>query len=149
MKTLKALALVGIVAAAFAWSLSLRAQRVVAPLPTSVSDLTTAQVVEIRDGNGTVVLKGAFVKKSDKTDKVELNAALTATSGNTGQGKAEIELEKSGGRVAKQEIEVTVKRLQPQAMFKLYVDATEVASFTTNGKGDADLKFSSKQSAQK
>jgi len=148
MKALKALAVVGVVAAVIAWSPSLLAQRVVGLLPPSVADLATAQVVEIRDASGTAVLTGTFVKKSDKSDEVELAATLSPITGNTGKGKAEIELETSGS-VANQEIEVIVKRLQPQTAFKLYVDAAEVATFTTNGKGDADLKFTSTQSTPK
>lgn len=77
MRTFKPLLIVGVICAAIAWSLSASAQRVVGPLPTSVADLTTAREVEIRDVSNAVVVKGTFVKKTDKASEIELAASLS------------------------------------------------------------------------
>lgn len=144
MRSIQVLVAAGTVAAAGAWVPSVNAQRIVGVLPASFQNLANAQVVEIRDGADTVLLKGTFVTESESDEEIERTAAL---SGNRGSGKAEIELERSLGTITKQEIEVGLKRLPPQASLKLYVDGTLVSAFTTNGKGSADLKYTTNDSS--
>ena len=106
--------------------------RIVDGLPAGIN-LTDAKYVEIRDGGGQVVLRGAFSNR---------NAPL-ANPGTNAKGLAEIEIEKVGTNL-KQEIEVAVENLPPSASFKLVVDGKEVATFLTSSSGKREMKFTRK-----
>jgi hypothetical protein len=106
--------------------------RIVDGLPAGIN-LTDAKYVEIRDGGGQVVLRGAFSNR---------NAPL-ANPGTNAKGLAEIEIEKVGTNL-KQEIEVAVENLPPSASFKLVVDGKEVATFLTSSAGKREMKFTRK-----
>jgi hypothetical protein len=108
--------------------------RIVDGLPAGIN-LTDAKYVEIRDGGGQVVLRGAFSNR---------NAPL-ANPGTNAKGLAEIEIEKVGTNL-KQEIEVAVENLPPSASFKLVVDGKEVATFLTSSAGKREMKFTRKDS---
>jgi hypothetical protein len=100
-----------------------------AALPPGI-DLTNAQMVEVRNTTGDVVLSGTFA---------DHKATLASSDPNaTAKGAAELEVEHNG---AKQEIEASVEGLPPSTPFKLMVDGKEVATFTTTDGGKQSLKY--------
>ena len=109
--------------------------RIVDPLPAGI-DLTSAQIVEVRDANGQVVLTGTFVDKK---------APLTGADPKA-KGLAELEIEKVGTGL-KQEIEANVENLPASATFKLIVDGKEVATFMTSDGGNRAMKYTRKDGA--
>jgi len=124
--------------------ITLRAERIQGPLPTAVSDLSQANTLEVKNEADQVVLHGTFATIEDKGAELEREAALSASAGVSGQGKAEIEVSRKNGAVSKQEIELSLKSLIPNTSYKLFIDTNQVATFKSNGEGEADLKFSSK-----
>jgi len=110
--------------------------RIKGALPAGIS-LTDAKLVEIRDDSGKVVLSGTFS---------DFAAPLTSNDrASKSKGLAEIEIEKAGSGT-KQEIEVEVENLPGLATFKLVVDGSEVATFTTSKAGKRALKYTRKDS---
>lgn len=118
-------------------------------LPPSITNLASANTVEIKDGSGQVVLSGNFVDSDAKPDEVEKKAVLSGAGANTNAtGKAEIEISKMKNGVTEQELEVEVSRLTAMAAFSLFVDGQEVGTFTTDAKGGAEIEFSSNSTSK-
>src|SRR5688572_11205460 len=115
--------------------------RIEQQLPSSIGDLQQVQVMEVRDNSGVVALTGKYATKEDDSDELEREAPLR---GRTGYGKAEIEISKKNGQVVDQELEVELKELTPNTPYKIFFDKKEVFSLTSDKKGKADLKLSTK-----
>jgi len=96
--------------------------------------VSTAQMVEVRNSTGDIVLSGTFADR-------KATLASSDPSG-TAKGKAEYEVEKGG-----QEIEASVEGLPPSSSFRLMVDGKEVTTFTTTDGGKQSLKFVRKDGA--
>lgn len=120
------------------------AQETTQPIPAAIGDLATLEHVEIRDGAGQVVLAGNFVTVTEPDGDVERKAALAPASGGTAVGEAEIDLPSAGGTDGR-ELEVSVDGLAASTQYRLFVDGTEIASFTTDAEGDAELEFGDAQ----
>jgi hypothetical protein len=116
-------------------------QRIEKPLPSSVTDLQQAQLIEIRNYAGATVLKGTFDNKNDARDHIERKAKL---SGVSGSGSAEIEVSRKNGQVKDQELELDLERLLYDAPYKVFLDNKEVFVFSADGRGKASLKLSTK-----
>jgi hypothetical protein len=122
--------------------LSHTADEIKLPLPATLTNLAEIKAVEIRDAAGQVVLSGAFGVASSKNNSIERKANLTATGVDAdATGKAEVEIS-SKNNVNEQELEVEVKRLTAAAEYKVFVDGQEVATFTANPEGEAELEIS-------
>lgn len=115
-------------------------QRIEAVLPAAVSSLATVRSVAITDDKGQVLLTGTFSTTSEDKDEIERTAMLAATGGADG-GVAEIELERGGDTVTKEELEVSAKGLPPNAACKVTVDGEVARTFTASRKGEAELKL--------
>ena len=113
------------------------------PLPSSLDDLAAVKLIEIRDAGGQVVLGGSFTMKTKPNRNVDGEATLAPTGvDQDAAGKAEVEVStKKDGSVEK-ELEVEVRNLSPGANFNVFVDGRQVASFTTNPRGSAELEMS-------
>lgn len=112
------------------------------PLPAALTNLGEVKAVEIRDAAGQVVLSGAFAAATSKNGSVERKANLTSTGVDADAiGKAEVEIS-SKNNVNEQELEVEVKRLNPAAEYKVFVDGQDAATFKTNAEGEAELEIS-------
>lgn len=119
-----------------------RVQEVKLPLPSSVGNLASAKLVEIKDGAGQIVLSGNFIAENKQHNEVEGKALLTGTSINAGaKGEAEFEvsINRSGG--TEKELELSVGKLAPDTSFSMFVDGQQVATFTTNQRGAAKLEM--------
>lgn len=106
-------------------------------------DFRSAQVAEIRDAQGTVLLKGTFAAAEQdpgEEDEVERKAPLTAASGAAITGEAEVEYQSA--TPAMQEVEFVVIGLPAGAAVTLVIDGATVVSATAdkNGKAEAEVE---------
>jgi len=122
-------------------SQDLRADRIEKPLPSSLSNLQQAQLIEIKNDSGVTIMKGTFATKEDKADEMKRETKL---SGVAGIGSAEIEISKKKGQVKDQELELELERLLYGAPYKIFVDSKEVFAFSADHHGKASLKLSTK-----
>jgi hypothetical protein len=113
-------------------------------LPPSVGDLNTAQLVEVRDQAGQVLLHGTFKTSSNKLDEIERKAELESPSGQKSKGTVEAEIERKNGVDTKDEIEAKLERLPAMAQCELLIDGVHTASFVTSKDGKAKLKMDRK-----
>ncbi len=104
--------------------------------PQSVN-AETAQRVEVRDSSDRVVLAGTFAAPRADGAKTERHAQLT---GESGWGSAEIETSTRNG-APHREMDVSVDALTPSAQYHVFVDGTEIATFTTDAEGEGSVDF--------
>ena len=122
----------------------LAAQRPGDTLPASVGDLNAAQLVEIKDMNGQVLLHGTLKTSKNDPKVTERKAELESPTGQKASGKAEIEIERKNGVVAKEEVELEVEKLPAMTECQLFIDGRHVSSLTTTKAGKAQLKLERK-----
>jgi hypothetical protein len=124
-----------------------QADEIKLPLPPALNNLAAVNQIEIKDAGGQVVLSGNFTTSSDQGGEIEREAALTGAGVDAdATGKAEIEISKESDAFTELELEVEVEHLAPQSVFKVFVDNQEVASFTTDARGEAELEMSNEAS---
>lgn len=111
-------------------------------LPPGTGDLSTASTIEVKDGAGTVVLRGHFVEVPEDDDDVERKAELTGAPGATGQ--AEIEVSKTNNQ-PDQEVEVSVTKLTAGATYVVFVDGKQLGTFQTDKNGNGELELNTAQ----
>ena len=110
------------------------------------ANFTNAAVAEVRDGQGTVVLRGDFVLAAEEDDDVERKAALKAAGPDTdATGDAEVEFPKAG--VVVQEVEFSVKNLTPGGTYAFVIDGNAVATKKTGSDGSASVDLKVKMPA--
>jgi hypothetical protein len=103
-------------------------------------DFTNAATAFVRDAQGQTVLQGQFMAPVEEDGGLERRATLTpAGSDADAAGEAEVEFAKTGA--TKQEVEFTVRNLQPDATYVFAIDGTDVASAKTNRQGRADIEL--------
>ena len=111
-------------------------------LPAAVGDLAAAQLLEVRDQNGRVLLNGTFKTSKNEPDEIERKADLTSPTGQkNAKGKAELEVERKDGAPTKDEIELEVDRLPAMTTCEVFLDGARVGSFTTSKSGKGKLKL--------
>jgi len=126
---------------------TLAAQRRPAVFPVSVGDLTAAQLIEVRDLDGQVVLNGTLKTSSNKVNEIERKADLDSPTGGKADGKISIEIERKESRVlveTSDEIEFSASHLPAMAQFELFIDRRPVASFMTTKDGKGQVKLERK-----
>lgn len=109
--------------------------------PIGLGDLTTAQIVEIRDSSGSVALSGEFRTRVDALGNTEKDADLTNQRGRTVIGEVEIELPAPGRDHLRPELEVDVINLQPRQRYFVAIDDRIVGTFMTDDRGSVDLEL--------
>jgi hypothetical protein len=102
-------------------------------------NFTNAAVAEVRDGQGLVVLQGQFIPSDEDDDDIERKATLKSTTGTDATGEAEVEFAKSAPD--RQEIEFSVRGLQPEATLTFVIDGQEVATATADRRGRAEVEL--------
>jgi hypothetical protein len=100
-------------------------------------DFTNAAVAEVKDAQGNVVLQGQFDASDEEDDDVERKAILQPSAGDGASGDAEVEFARS--QPATQEVEFAVRGLQAGATFTFVIDGHEIATATTNQRGNAEV----------
>jgi len=118
-------------------------------LPAVVGDLNDAQLSELRDQNGQVLLQGTLKTSSNKPKETEREATLSSPSGQKAEGEFEIEIERKDGVVIKEEIELSVEHLPAMTQCELFIDGRHVTTLTTSKSGKAELKLQRKSTAGK
>lgn len=119
-----------------------KAQEIKQPLPSSVGDLAAAKLVEIKDAAGHIVLSGTFGARHEQDGDVEGKALLTDTVSNAAaKGEAEFEVSTNINGGTERELEVSVRQLAPGTSFSLFVDGQQVATFSTDQRGAAELEM--------
>jgi hypothetical protein len=119
-----------------------KVQKVKQDLPTSVSDLAAAKLIEIKDATGQLILSGNFIAENKQGGDIEGKALLTSTGVNaTAKGEAEFEVSTNRHGGTEEELEVSVRKLTPSTSFSLFIDGRQVATFSTNLRGAAELEM--------
>ena len=144
-KTILTAVLFGLAALVVAGGAALiRADEPKQPLPAEAGDVSRASAVEVRDASGAVVLQGMFGEAPASSDgDVERKATLAARDGSAASGEAEIEVSRSASGEVEQEVELDAEKLAPSAPYTLHLDGRQVASFTTDAKGGAEVELTS------
>ncbi len=111
-----------------------------AQTPAPSANFTNAAMAQVRDAQGQVVLQGQFMPPADDDSDVELKATLAPTAVDAdAAGEAEVEFAKATPTT--QEVEFSVKNLQPGATFTFVIDNTDVATATADGRGRAEVEL--------
>jgi hypothetical protein len=108
---------------------------------TPSGDFTKAMTAEVRDAQGAVVLSGSFAATNDADDdEVERKATLAPTAvGADARGKAEIEFAKTSP--VAQELEFSVRNLQPNSTVTFVIDGVDIATATTDKRGRTEVEW--------
>lgn len=102
-------------------------------------DLRNAATVEMRDGQGQVVLKGDFTHVDEDADDTERKAALRSMVANAkASGNAEIEFENEQPK--EQEVEFAGRDLTPGMTYTLAIDGHDVATATADKRGRVEIE---------
>ena len=125
--------------AGFAMTTSTSARTTLPPI--ALGDVADAQVVEIRDQRGRVVLTGEFRSHVDKLGNTEKDAALTDKQGRTVIGEVEVEIPSASRTDRRPELEVDILGLPVRATFTVVIDDRVVASFMTDDRGSVDMEI--------
>lgn len=119
-----------------------QARAVKQALPQAVGELAVVKSVEVRDAGGPLILNGNITFRNERDGDVKGVAILTATGAITGaNGKAEIEVSLGQSGIRRQELEVEMKNLAAGATYNLYVDGLQVATFSADRRGAAELEL--------
>jgi hypothetical protein len=103
-------------------------------------DFTNAATAEVRDAQGQVVLRGQFVLGDEEDDDIERKATLEPTGVDAdAAGEAEVEFSKTAPAI--QEVEFSVRNLQPGIAFTFVIDGVDVATATADRRGRAEVEL--------
>jgi hypothetical protein len=105
----------------------------------ATADFTNAKIGEVRDAHGAVLLRGQFAAVAEEDDDVERKAPLQAT-GVDPDAAGEAEIEHSKASPAEQEVEFSVRNLQPGSTVTFVIDGTEVGTATVDRRGRAEVE---------
>jgi hypothetical protein len=109
--------------------------------PAWAGDLNAAQLVEVRDRSGNVLLHGALATTKDTPKETEREADLASPSGQAGKGEIEIEIERKDGLVTENEIEVEAEKLPALTDCEVFIDGRAIGTLVTSKKGKGELKL--------
>jgi hypothetical protein len=102
-------------------------------------DFRNAAIAEVHDGQGQVLLRGEFAVTSEEDDEVERKARLEPTGVDPdAAGEAEVEFSKNAP--AQQEIEFSIRNLQPGSALTFLIDGQSVGQATVDRRGRAEME---------
>jgi hypothetical protein len=120
-------------------------QEIKQALPSGIGNLAEAKTIEIKDASGQLILRGTFGTPKQGRKEIERETVLAATDVlPKARGVAEVEISTDDPSFTEQELELSVKYLSAGSRYLLFVDGQEVASFTTNHQGRAELELTNK-----
>lgn len=103
-------------------------------------DFRTAATAEVHDAQGQRLLRGDFATVDEEDDDVERKARLTPTGGDAdASGEAEIEFPRNAP--AQQEVEFSVRNLQPGSMVTFLIDGQTIGQATVDQRGRAEVEI--------
>jgi hypothetical protein len=111
--------------------------------PPWAGDLIAAQLVEVRDKTGQVLLHGALTTTKDTAKETERKADLANPAGQAGKGEIEISIERKDGGMTANEIDLDVEKLPALLGCEVFLDGRWIGALVTskNGKGKLDLDW--------
>lgn len=108
--------------------------------PAMTGDFTNAAAAEVKDPQGQVILRGQFEVADEDDDDIERKATLKPVAGDTdAAGEAEVEYASSGA--AEQEVEFSIRNVQPEATYTFVIDGRDVATAKADARGRASLEW--------
>ena len=111
-----------------------------APQQPASADFTNAQLAEVRNAQGQVVLSGKFVVSEEDDDDIERKAPLAPTNFDPdATGEAEVEFSGAGNE-RQQEVEFSAKNLQPGGVYTFIIDGKVFATVTADSRGRATIE---------
>ena len=103
-------------------------------------NFTNAQQAEVRDAHGQAILQGPFVQVDEEDEDMERKAALKATGVDPdAAGEAEVEFAKAAP--TSQEIEFTVRGLEPGAAYTFVIDGQSLTTVKADARGHAEVEL--------
>jgi hypothetical protein len=120
--------------------------RLDAQAPALTGNFSNAAVAEVRDSQGQVILRGQFAAVEEDDDDMERKAALTP-SGRDTDASGEAEVETSRETPSQQEIEFSIRNVEPGAVYTFVIDGNDVGSATADPRGRAEFEVESVSSS--
>jgi hypothetical protein len=117
-----------------------------AQAPALTGNFSMAAVAEVRDSQGQVILRGQFAAVEEDDDDMERKAALTP-SGRDTDASGEAEVETSRETPSQQEIEFSIRNVEPGAVYTFVIDGNDVGSATADPRGRAEFEVESVSSS--
>lgn len=111
-----------------------------AQTPAPTGDFTNATTVQVRNAQGQIVLEGQFAAPVADDGEIERKAKLVAT-GIDADATGEAEVEFAEVAPVEQELEFSVKNLEPGATFTFVIDGVDIAAATANRRGRAEIEL--------
>lgn len=108
---------------------------------SALTDLSGAQLVEVRDASGRTVLSGEFRERVNAVGNPKRDATLSDRGGRRVIGEIEIELPGPQSMTGAQELEVDIMELAPSSKYAVFIDDREVTTFTTDDRGSVDMEI--------
>jgi hypothetical protein len=103
-------------------------------------DFSNAAVAEVHDAQGQPLLRGQFSAFQEDDDDVERKAQLEPSGADTdAAGEAEVEFPKA--TPAQQEIEFSVRNLEPGTALTFLINGQAVGQATVDRRGRAELEI--------
>jgi len=106
-----------------------------------LGDLNAAQLIEVRDKTGQVLLHGTLETKENSLKETARKADLVSPAGQGAKGEVEIEIKRKDGVVTKNEIDLDVEHLPAMLDCGLFIDGRSIGTFVTSKKGKGELKL--------
>ena len=103
-------------------------------------DFTNAGNAEVRDAQGQTILRGQFALAEEEDDDIERKAKLEPTGVDAdANGSAEVEFSKASP--AQQEIEFSVRNVDPGAALTFVIDGQAVGEGKADDRGRAEAEL--------
>lgn len=105
-----------------------------------IGDFRTAAIAEVHDAQGQPLLRGEFMAVDEEDDDVERKARL-APNGSDADASGEAEIEFATVAPSQQEVEFSVRNLQPGTMVTLLIDGQTIGQATVDRRGRAEVEL--------
>ena len=113
-----------------------------AQTPVVKGNFSNAAIAEVRDSQAQVILRGGFAAVEEDDDDIERKATLAPIGPDTdAAGEAEVETTKD--TPARQEIEFSIRNVEPGAVFMFVIDGQDVGTASADQRGRAELEVES------
>lgn len=103
-------------------------------------DLSAAAIAEVHDARGQVLLRGELAPASEAGSTAVARTARLVPPDSDGDAVGDVELTVASPEV--QDLELSVRHLEPGLRITLVIDGQEVATTATDRRGRADLRVS-------
>ena len=117
-----------------------------AQTPALKGNFSNAAVAEVRDSQGQVILRGQFAAVEEDDDDIERKAMLQPSGSDT-DAAGEAEVETSTNTPSEQEIEFSIRNVEPGMAYTFVIDGKDVGTATTDKRGQAEFEVQSVSSA--